>query len=432
MNGRVARVGFLLLSIALLLAPCAAFAGGGGEAQKVTLRVWKAPYSDNDQGLLGAAFDEFKKAHPQVTIEFVVTPWETWVEKYTAAFAAGDPPEVFSAAQSFPYKFIQAGQVAALDKQGWAKALSAIYPANLLDAYSFEGHTYGVPYSFDGVTLVYNTELLKAAGIGAPPATYDELVAQAKRLTQDKNGDGTPEVWGYGLMGNESGEAVNMYYTHLMAYGGVVAKPDGSRCLLDSTECVRGVQFMVDLLGKHKASPPLGLYEGRALQSGFLRGEIAMMGTNPWFQMMSRQENPNLQWEAALIPTAAPGAPSNATLGAGEGWLISEACKNKELAWALIQALTKKEYVRKYLEAVSVLPARKDLLAEMYQDNKFMKTNLESTAHYLPLPKWPFIEWDLVIQEIQQAMLGKKTAEAAMKTAAFELNNKLKEIGWYK
>ncbi len=432
MNGRVARVVLALSSIALFLLPLAAFAGGGPETEKLTLRVWKAPYSDNDYGLLEAAFNEFKAAHPQTTIEFVVTPWETWVEKYTAAFAAGDPPEVFSAAQSFPYKFIQAGQVVALDKHGWAKALEAIYPANLLDAYSFAGHAYGVPYSFDGVTLVYNTQLLKAAGIGAPPASYDELVEQAKRLTQDKNGDGTPEVWGYGLMGNESGEAVNMYYTHLMAYGGVVAKPDGSRCLLDSPESVRGVQFMVDLLNKHKVSPPLGLYEGRALQSGFLRGEVAMMGTNPWFQMMSRQENPNLQWEAALMPTAAPGAPSNATLGAGEGWLISEACKNKELAWSLIQALTKKEYVRKYLEAVSVLPARKDLLGEMYQDNKFMKTNLQSTAHYLPLPKWPFIEWDLVIQEIQQAMLGKKTAQAAMATAASELNNKLKEIGWYK
>jgi len=432
MNSRVARVALVLLSIALLTLPLAAFAAGGGEAQKVTLRVWKAPYSDNDYGLLEGAFNGFKTAHPQVTIEFVVTPWETWVEKYTAAFAAGDPPEVFSAAQSFPYKFIQAGQVVALDKKGWTKELSQIYPENLLTAYSFEGHTYGVPYSFDGVTLVYNTQLLKDAGIGAPPATYDELVDQAKRLTLDKNGDGDPEIWGYGLMGNESGEAVNMYYAHLMAYGGVVASPDGSRCLLDSPECVRGVQFMVDLLNKHKVSPAIGLFEGRALQSGFLRGEIAMMGTNPWFQMMSRQENPDLQWQAALCPTAAPGAPRNATTGAGEGWLISEACKNQELAWALIQALTKKDYVRKYLEAVSVLPARKDLLSEMYQDNDFMKKNLESTSYYLPWPKWPFIEWDLVIQEIQQAMLGKKTAQASMKTAASELNNKLKEIGWYK
>jgi multiple sugar transport system substrate-binding protein len=431
MNGRVARV-VVFLSIALCLLPLAVFAAGGGEAQKVTLRVWKAPYSDNDYGLLEGAFNEFKAAHPQVTIEFVVTPWETWVEKYTAAFAAGDPPEVFSAAQSFPYKFIQAGQVVALDKRGWTKALSEIIPENLLGAYSFEGHSYGVPYSFDGVTLVYNTQLFKDSGIGKPPATYDELVEQAKRLTQDKNGDGEPEVWGYGLMGNESGEAVNMYYAHLMAYGGLVAALDGSRCLLDSPECVRGVQFMVDLLNKHKVSPPIGLFEGRALQSGFLRGEIAMMGTNPWFQMMSRQENPNLAWEAALCPTAAPGAPRNATTGAGEGWLISEACKDKELAWALIQALTKKEHVRKYLEAVSVLPSRKDLLGEMYQDNAFMKKNLESTAYYLQWPKWPFIEWDLVIQEIQQAMLGKKTAEAAMKTAAFELNNKLQEIGWYK
>jgi multiple sugar transport system substrate-binding protein len=424
------RIGLLLPFLICL--PLVLYAGGGKETEKVTLRVWKAPYSENDYGLLEAAFNEFKQANPQVGIEFVVTPWETWVEKYTAAFAAGDPPEVFSAAQSFPYKFIQANKVVALDKKGWATALSEAYPKNLLDAFSFEGHVYGVPYSFDGVTLVYNTELLRGAGIGQPPATYDELVGDAKRLTIDKNGDGTPEIWGYGLMGNESGEAVNMYYTHLMAYGGVVAAPDGSRCLLDSPECVRGVQFMVDLLNKHKVSPPLGMYEGRALQSAFLRGEVAMMGTNPWFQMMAHQENPDLPWDAALCPTAAPGAPPHATLGAGEAWLISEACKDKELAWKLVQTLTKKEHVRPYLEAVSVLPARKDLLGGMYQDNKFMKTNLESTAFYLPLPKWPFIEWDMVIQEIQQAMLGKKTAEQAMATAAFELNNKLKEIGWYK
>lgn len=432
MKGLVARIGCVALVLALLMLPLAAFASGGKEAEKGTLRVWKAPYSDNDYGLLEAAFNEFKKAHPQVTIDFVATPWETWVEKYTAAFAAGDPPDVFSAAQSFPYKFIQAGQVVALDKKGWAKVLNDIYPKNLLDAFSFGGHIYAVPYSFDGVTLVYNTQLFKEAGIAKPPSSYDELVEDAKKLTRDTNGDGRPDIWGYGLMGNESGEAVNMYYTHLMAYGGTVATADGSRCLLDSAENVRGVQFMVDLINKYKVSPPIGLFEGRALQSAFLRGEVAMMGTNPWFQMMARQEAPNLKWDSALMPTAAPDAPQHAALGAGEAWLISEACKNKDLAWSLIQSLTKKDHLQKYLEAVSVLPARKDLLGEMFQDNKFMKTNLESTAFYLPLPKWPFIEWDLVIQEIQQSMLGKKSAQNAMKTAASELNEKLKEMGWYK
>lgn len=427
------RNSILVLAVCLFLCvSLVATAGGLKEAKKVSLKVWKAPYSDNDYELLKGAFDEFKSKHPEVEIEFIVTPWETWVEKYTAAFASGNPPDVFSAAQSFPYKFIEANQVVALDEMKGARDLDKSIPQNLLEAFAFKGHQYGVPYTFDGVTLVYNKALFQEAGIQRSPETYDELIDYAKRLTKDKDGNGVIDVWGYGLMGNESGEAVNMYYTHLQAYGGVVAAPDGSKSLINSPECIRGVQFMVDLITKYKVSPPIGIYEGRNMQSAFLKGEIAMMGTNPWFQMMARQENPDLDWGVALLPTAAPGAPKHGTLGAGEGWLISKASKNKELVWELIETLTKKDYLRPYIETVSVLPARKDLLQEMYQDNEFMKVNLESTKYYLPLPKWPFIEWDLVIQEIQQTILGKKTAKEAMDTAAFELNSKLKEIGWYK
>jgi len=47
-------------------------------------------------------------------------------------------------------------------------------------------------------TLWVRKDLLEKAGL-EPPTTYDELLAAAKALTQDTNGDGNIDIYGIGL-----------------------------------------------------------------------------------------------------------------------------------------------------------------------------------------------------------------------------------------
>ncbi|MGP4016199.1 extracellular solute-binding protein [Saccharopolyspora sp. 5N708] len=49
-------------------------------------------------------------------------------------------------------------------------------------AMTYQGKRYGLPYYTDSQGLVYNTDILRRAGISTPPRTLDELEAQALRI----------------------------------------------------------------------------------------------------------------------------------------------------------------------------------------------------------------------------------------------------------
>ena len=47
---------------------------------------------------------------------------------------------------------------------------------------NIDGKQYGLPYNFGMVGFWYNKDLFEQAGIAAPPATWDELLADVQTL----------------------------------------------------------------------------------------------------------------------------------------------------------------------------------------------------------------------------------------------------------
>jgi len=60
----------------------------------------------------------------------------------------------------------------------------------------YNGKTWGVPWASQSLFLVCNGPMFEQAGIGRPPATWDEMFECARRLTRDTNGDGNIDQWG--------------------------------------------------------------------------------------------------------------------------------------------------------------------------------------------------------------------------------------------
>ena len=56
---------------------------------------------------------------------------------------------------------------------------------NALDITSVDGKEYGVPFRYDGSSIYYNIDMLKAAGYDAFPETWDEMVEMSKKLSKD-------------------------------------------------------------------------------------------------------------------------------------------------------------------------------------------------------------------------------------------------------
>jgi multiple sugar transport system substrate-binding protein len=102
-------------------------------------------------------------------------------------------------------------------------------PANFSDFFrdraSLGGAVYGVPLFRGQVSLFYNLDMFKAAGLTKPPATMDEYNSYAEKLTQrDASGKATVSGWSLRLSGGGQGVA-EKFWINLFQYGGSILTP---------------------------------------------------------------------------------------------------------------------------------------------------------------------------------------------------------------
>ena len=83
--------------------------------EQVKLNVWKAPHNPKDQDFWNERLAAYMKDHSNVTVEYRITPWDTWQETYTAAFAGDSPPDVSYVVNSFFPKYADAGSLVDLN-----------------------------------------------------------------------------------------------------------------------------------------------------------------------------------------------------------------------------------------------------------------------------------------------------------------------------
>ena len=125
----------------------------------------------------------YTKAHPEVSIEITVLENEAFKTKLATAMQSGNPPDIFHTWGGGVLKqYAEAGLVQdlspALAQQSWG----ASFLPGPLSAYSFDGKTYGAPWSVGMIGIWYNKTLFQQAGIEQPPATWGEFLDTVKKL----------------------------------------------------------------------------------------------------------------------------------------------------------------------------------------------------------------------------------------------------------
>src|SRR5438034_5204267 len=114
----------------------------------------------------------------------------------------------------------------------------------------YEGRIYGMPVNASANGMWYHKDLLRAAGVTVPsaPWTWDQFLEIAKKLTiRDEHG----RVTQYGMLMDWE----NNYRLFMLQWGGHMYTPDGTRCVIDSPQCIDALQFMHDLVYVHGVCP---------------------------------------------------------------------------------------------------------------------------------------------------------------------------------
>jgi ABC-type glycerol-3-phosphate transport system substrate-binding protein len=338
------RRGTIGLLVLLLLAAATAGATARSTAQaqtKVTkLKVWVG-WSSRELSVFKKIVAEYDKKHPEVSISVVGGIDDP---KIVAAIRGGNAADVTSSFDSTNVgNYCTSGAwinlKPLLDKD---KIPLSTFPKTSVYYTSYKGVQCALPFLADTWGLYYNTTLFKKAGIKSPPKTFDELTADAKKLTQ-KNKDGSLKVVGYNPARTFYAENMPVNYGHL--FGAKWLTGDGKSNLSKDPawgKYLRWSKSLIDWYGYDK----LKRWQARvgdefSASNAFETGKLAMQIDGEWRVAFIAAEHPELKYGTAPMPVDSTHKDlygSNNVNGTIIG--IPKTTKHKAEAWALVKYLT--------------------------------------------------------------------------------------------
>ena len=229
-------------------------------------------------------------------------------------------------------------------------------PANFSDFFrdraSLGGSVYGVPLFRGQVSLFYNLDMFKAAGLTKPPATMDEYNSYAEKLTQrDASGKATVSGWSMRLSGGGQGIA-EKFWINLFQYGGSILTQtaDGKWKSTLANEAGRKAlkQYLVNIHKTKTVSP-----EMPADAEAFERGQTAMFIRESWVIGDIAKKAPNLAYATAPLPRGSMSVPVNL--------YVSAKGVEADAAWAFALAADEPDNQLWMLKNVGWLPNRAGL-----------------------------------------------------------------------
>ena len=163
--------------IALVASACSS--SGSGSA--VTVNWWHISTTDPAKTVFQSIADAYHTAHPNVTIKITILENEAFKTKLATELQAGNVPDLF---QSWGGGIMAAQADAGMlkditsDIASWKDTINP----GALGIYAYKGKQYGVPWDMGMIGVWYNKALFKTAGISAPPATWDDFLADVGKL----------------------------------------------------------------------------------------------------------------------------------------------------------------------------------------------------------------------------------------------------------
>tara|TARA_R110002126_G_scaffold291744_1_gene456581 strand:- start:188179 stop:189510 length:1332 start_codon:yes stop_codon:yes gene_type:complete len=186
--------------LAALVAGAALTAAVPVASAEDVVRVWHTETNPQSQEAMAKIIARFEAGNPDIKVEAEALAWGDLEGKIMASLAAGSPPELAHGQPVTCSALQQQGMLAPLDD-----VVAAIGEDNIWDQIKklcrSEGSYYGLVHAAGTSLLVYRKDLAEELGL-EPPKTWDDLLANAKALTMDKDGDGKIDIYGVTIPGD--------------------------------------------------------------------------------------------------------------------------------------------------------------------------------------------------------------------------------------
>lgn len=370
-------------------------------------------------------FDEriaaFEAEYPQYEVRWVDIPWSAMEAKILTAVSAQTAPDVANLNPNFAS--LLAGRNAWLTLDDLPEEVRSRYLDNIWAASRFGDRSLGIPWYLTTRVTLYNTELLQAANLTQPPATFTELAAAARQI-KAKTGKYAVFV---SFAPNDSGEVLES----LVQMGVTLTNPDGTAAF-NSPEGREAFEYWVRLY-RDDLLPRDVLTQGhqRAIEL-YQAGELAFLATGPQFLKTIANNAPDV----AAATRAAPqitGETGKIAVAVMNLWVPRDT-DNPEGAIAFSLFVTNPDNQLAFSQAANTLPSTAQTLEHPYferaddpttqlDDARVLSADQLRRAQVLvpPLPNTGDLQ-QILYENLQAAMLGEKDISTALNDAEADWN----------
>jgi multiple sugar transport system substrate-binding protein len=363
-------------------------------------------FAESGLGTEGAqtqkAINAFEAANPniKVTVDVLSPESTTYLSQIEHSFISGSTtPDVFESDVTYPAKFAQAGWVYNLDS---FKPDMSQYFSHEVEAGTYNGDTYAIPWFDNPEGLYYRTDLIKT-----PPTSPAEVVSDAEAAMK-----ADPQLKeGLAFEGDKYEGAITALLTVDSAFGGHLDPQN-----IDTPGNVAALTWLYDAIYVNKIAPTAvtGWQEGN-VESEFVSGYAAFSINYPFVESLATA--PPVKGNVGYIPfPAGPGGTPGSALG-GEMLAINAKTAHSAAAWKLIQYLTSAPVETARAEATGDPPSLPSAYTSaLYAAAPYFKNVLTLNTYSQPRPVNPNY---LQVSSDLQDMISSVYANTESPAAAF-------------
>jgi multiple sugar transport system substrate-binding protein len=266
----------LVAGLALALTACGGAGGGastGSEDGGVTTITFWNSYTASDRPFVEELVQRFNDSQDEYRIEMTIQPNDVLTDTLLPAYQAGQGPTLVTLDASLVPSFVEQGVIQPVDDFYEGDGPDpATLPEASLEATTYDGEQYGIPFGATPTMLYWNKALFAEAGVEGPPTTMDEMAEAAVALTDSSKGQ-------YGIAIADR-EAPSAWAVFMWANGGGIVSEDRSRSIFGEPESVEAVDRWATLMREQGVSP-VGM-NGVDGDNLFGAGKAAMLINGPW------------------------------------------------------------------------------------------------------------------------------------------------------
>lgn len=321
-------------------------------ADKV-VRVWHTETNPLSRKAVANIISRFEARHPGIKVEAEALAWGDLEGKIMASLAAGAPPELAHGQPITCSALQQQGLLLPLDD-----VVSAIGEDNIWDQIKkvcrANGSYYGLVHAAGTSLLIYRKDWVEEKGL-KPPKTWNDLLANAKALTMDRNGDGKIDVYGVTIPGAKL--FLNIMMGELIkANGGVLFGAD-NRPQFKSKNMAEVLEFWRELT---KYMPPGWEGDGYLETFANMYGQKSAMmfqGYGRGASLIEKYAPKAMQSTKFFDVWVKPHGPSATKPAAQvdqEPWMLFKGSKNPEAAKEFLKFFYKDENYLEYIQSVPI------------------------------------------------------------------------------